>query len=173
MIGLIAILILGGLLALACWAFVRAYKAKRRQGKSDLVSFFWAVGAVLVFSLPITWDAIPTWIAFEYYARKQAEIKVFKTWEQWKLENPGVAETLEPFGRAANDKRTKSINLGNGKLRTPMNGRFAYDSQNEGLFLSVGLTRHEIVDTKTGEVVFRFVAVASGNAGGTAGGGAG
>ena len=53
MIGLIVILVLGVLLVLAIWAFVWTYKAKRRQGKSDMQSFAWAVGAVVVLSLPI------------------------------------------------------------------------------------------------------------------------
>ena len=172
MIGLFAIIVLGGLLALACWAFIWAYRNRRHHGKSDAVSFAWAVGAVVVLSLPITWDAIPTWIAFEYYTKKAAEVIVFKTLEQWKLENPSVAETLEPYGHGAQDKRMKSISLENGKSRMNLNDRFAYDRQSEKLFLSVGLTRHEIVDTKTSEVMFRFVAVASGNSGGLASGGA-
>jgi hypothetical protein len=173
MIGLIAIIVVGGLLLLACWVFVWTYRAKRRKGKSEKVAFGWAIGAVVLLSLPITWDAIPTWIAFEYYAKKEAEFTVFKTLEQWKAENPGVAETLEPYGRRARDERSNSISMGSGKSRTPLNARFASDTQSEHLFLSVGLTRHEIVDTRTGEVVFRFVAVASGNSGGLASGGSG
>ena len=173
MIGLFAIIVLGGLLALACWAFIWTYRNRRRHGKSDAVSFAWAVGAVVVLSLPITWDAIPTWIAFEYYTKKAAEVMVFKTLEQWKLENPSVAETLEPYGHGAKDKRDNSIKFSNGKSRTPMNKRFAYDSQLEKIFLSVTLARHEIVDTETGEVMFRWVTVGSGNSGGLASGGAG
>lgn len=173
MIGLIAIIVLGGLLLLAFLVFTWTYRAKRRKGESNSVALGWAVAAVLLLSLPITWDAIPTWIAFEYYAKKDAEFTVFKTLEQWKAENPGVAKTLEPYGVAAKDKRTDSIKLANGKSRKPMNDRFAHDDQSENLFLSVALTRHEIVDTKTGEVMLRFVAVASGNSGGLASGGAG
>lgn len=172
MIGLIAILVLGGLLALACWAFISTYRAKRRKDKSDIVAFGWAMTAVVVLSLPITWDAIPTWIAFEYYANKDAGIKVFKTLEQWKAENPGVAETLQPYG--LRDKRADFKKLSANKSRNPLNDRFAYDSTSkEKLFLSVHANRYEVIDLKNEEVLVRYVEVASGNAGGLASGGEG
>ena len=171
MIGLIVILVLGVLLVLASWAFVWTYKAKRRQGKSDLQSFAWAVGAVVVLSLPITWDAIPTWIAFKYYSDKEAGITVFKTLEQWKVENPGVAETIIPYG--FRDKRGELQNLGSDKFRYPVNDRFAYDSSKEQLFLSVYAIRYEVIDRKNDEVLVRHVAVGSGNEGGLATGGGG
>lgn len=172
MIGLIAIIVLGALLLLACWVFVWTYRAKRRKGKSDKVAFAWAVAAVLLLSSPITWDAIPTWIAFEYYANKEAQFTVFKTLEQWKVENPGVAETLEPYG--FKDKRADFKKLTNNKSRNPLNDRFAYDSTSrEKLFLSVHANRYEIIDLKTTEVLVRYVEVASGNTGGIATGGDG
>lgn len=173
MIGLIAFIVLAGFLALAIWVFLWTHKTMRGNGKSGALATAWAFGAVIALSLPITWDAIPTWIAFKYYAHKEAGLTVFKTLEQWKKENPGVAETLEPFDLTVNDRRMESFKLANGKSRTRLNDRFAHDTKSETLFLDVGLTRHEIVDTKTGEVVFRFVAVGSGNLGGLASGGTG
>jgi hypothetical protein len=64
MIGLTAIIVIGVLLALALWAYAWAYRLARRKGKSEAAAFGWGIGAVFLFSLPITWDAIPTWIAF-------------------------------------------------------------------------------------------------------------
>lgn len=171
MIGLIAIIFLGGLLLLACWAFIAVYKAKRRNGKRDAVAFAWAIVTVIVLSLPITWDAIPTWIAFEYYAKKEAGIQVFKSLDQWKAENPGVAETLEPYG--FKDKREELINLGNNKFRQPLNDRFAYDSSEMNLFLSVKAIRREVIDRKSESVLIRHTSVISGNSGGLATGGDG
>ena len=172
MIGLFAIIVLGGLLALACWAFIWTYRNRRRHGKSDAVSFAWAVGAVVVLSLPITWDAIPTWIAFEYYSNKEAGVKVFKTLEQWKAENPGVAETLQPFG--FNDKRSQAKKLDNNKVRHSINERFAYDSQNfDRLFLRVYARRYALVDLDTEAALVTYVEVGSGNSGGLASGGPG
>jgi len=173
MAGLIAISVFGALFLGMCGVFVWTYKAKRRHGKNRLRALCWALAAVIVLSLPITWDAIPTWLAFEYYANKDAEFTLLKSSAQWKTENPGVSETLEAFGRAAKDERSNSLHMGKARSRTPLNARFAYDSQSEDLFLSVRRTRHEIIDTKTQEVVFRFVVVNSGNSGGLASGGAG
>jgi hypothetical protein len=171
MTGLLAIVVLGVLLILACWAFVWTYKAKRRKGKSDAVAFGWAVAAVVALSLPITWDAIPTWIAFEYYAKKEAGIQVFKTLEQWKAENPGMAETLVPYG--FKDKRGELENLGNEKFRYPLNDRFAYDSSKVNLFLSVYAVRYEVIDRTNEVVLVRHTGVVSGNSGGLATGGSG
>jgi hypothetical protein len=126
MTGLIALLVLGGLLTLALWVFAKTHKTMLTKGKSRAAANAWAVWAVVVLSLPLTWDAIPTWIAFEYYAHKEAGLTVFKTLEQWKAENPGVAETLEPYG--FKDKRGDFKKLSAYKSRTPLNDRFAYDS---------------------------------------------
>ena len=119
MIGLIALAVVALLLALAAWAFRWGYRFARRKGKSAAMSTAWGLGAVLLLSLPITWDAIPTWIAFEYYAKEEAGITVLKTLAQWKVENPGVAETLEPYG--FKDKRRKSNNLASNKFRHLLN----------------------------------------------------
>jgi hypothetical protein len=173
MIGLIAIFVFGALLLVMCSVFVWTYKAKRRSGKNRWGALRWAVAAPIALLLLITWDAIPTWLAFEYYAKKDAQFTLLKSLAQWKAENPGVSETLEPYGRTARDERSNSMHMSNGMSRTPLNARFAYDTQSEALFLSVRLTRHEIIDTKSEEVVFRFMAVNSGNSGGLAAGGPG
>lgn len=173
MIGLIALIVLGGLLALAIWVFLCTHKTMLGNGRSGAVATAWAFGAVLALSLPITWDAIPTWIAFKYYAHKEAGLKVFKTLEQWKVENPGVAETLEPYGKDYNDRRTKAIELKDNKTRRMLNARFAFDLEILNPVLSVHLVHQDIVDTKTGEIMVRFSGAGSGNSGGLALGGNG
>ena len=172
MIGLMAIIVLGGLLALAGWVFTLTNKAFLRHGKSEAVARAWSVAAVLVLSLPMTWDAIPTWIAFRYYSHKEAGIQVFKTLEQWKAENPGVAEMLKPYGDF--DKRRNSIKLGNNKFRNPLNDRFAEDTQQfDKLFLSVYAHRYAVIDVKNETVLANWIEVGSGNNGGFASGGSG
>jgi hypothetical protein len=171
MIGLIALAVLVGLLLLVVGIFAWINRALQRRGLSKCVARAWAVAGVIALSLPITWDAIPTWIAFEYYAKKEAGITVFKTLDQWKVENPGVAETLEPYG--FKDKRGEVKNLGSNKFRHSVNDRFAYDSSKVNLFLSVYAVRYEVIDQKNSEVLVRHVTVGSGNAGGLATGGPG
>lgn len=173
MIGLMAIILLGGLLALAIWVFAWTNKTLLRKGKSKAAARAWAVAAVVALSLPITWDAIPTWIAFEYYNHKKAGIQVFKTLEQWKAANPGVAETLESYGKDYNDRRTKAIKLSGNKTRWMLNARFAFDEKVTNPLLSVHVVYDDIVDVKTGEVMVRWTGVGSGNSGGFASGGEG
>ena len=171
MIGLLAIIVLGGLLALAILIFARTNKAFLRHGKSEAVARVWAVAVVVALSLPITWDAIPTWIAFEYYSHKEAGIQVFKTLEQRKAENPGVAATLAPYG--FRDKRGELKTMGNEKFRYPLNDQFAYDRSKVKLFLSVYAVRYEVIDRKNDAVLVRHTSVVSGNSGGLATGGSG
>ncbi len=173
MIGLIALIVLGGLLALAIWVFLWTHKTMQGNGRSGAVATAWAFGAVLALSLPITWDAIPTWIAFKYYAHKEAGLTVFKTLEQWKVENPEVAETLEPYGKDYNDPRTKAIELAVNKTRWMLNARFSFDREIQNPVLGVHLVHQDIVDTKTGELMVRFSGAGSGNSGGLALGGTG
>lgn len=173
MIGLIAFIVLAGFLALAIWVFLWTHKTMRGNGKSGALATAWAFGAVIALSLPITWDAIPTWIAFKYYAHKEVGLTVLKTLEQWKAENPGVAETLEPYGKDYNDRRTKAIELKDNKTRRMLNARFAFDLEILNPVLSVHLVHQDIVDTKTGELMVRFSGAGSGNSGGLALGGTG
>lgn len=173
MIGLMAIIVLGGLLTLAAWVFAKTHKTMLGRGKSRAVANAWAAGAVVALSLPLTWDAVPTWIAFEYYAHKEAGLTVFKTLEQWKAENPGVAETLEPYGKDYNDRRTKAIELPDNKTRWMLNARFSYDKRVIERSWGIREIQHEIVDQRTGLLMVRFDSVFSGNRRGFAGGGDG
>lgn len=141
------------------------------KGKNGAVATAWAFCAVFALSLSITWDAIPTWIAFKYYANKEAGITVFKTLEQWKLENPGAAQTLAPYG--LKDKRGEPKSLGNNKFRYPLNDRFAYDSSKVDLFLSVQAVQYALIDQKNESVLVSHTRVVSGNSGGFATGGKG
>lgn len=54
----------------------------------------WGFGAAIGLYLLVFWDQIPTYLLHHYYCATEAGIWVYKTPEQWKAENPGVAETL-------------------------------------------------------------------------------
>ena len=173
MTGLIALLVLGGLLTLVIWVFSKTHRTMLDKGKSRAVASAWAVGAVVALSLPLTWDAIPTWIAFEYYAHKEAGLTVFKTLEQWKAENPGVADTLEPYGKDYNDSRMKAIEFENNETGWMLNARFSYGKRTVNKPWGIREVQEEIRDQKTGVVMVRYIAVFSGNRRGFAGGGDG
>jgi hypothetical protein len=93
--------------------------------------------------------------------------------EQWKAENPGVAETLEAYGKDYNDTRTKVIELSNDKSRWMLNARFAYDKQVTNEQFGIRRVSQEILDTKTGKAMIKWASVGSGNSGGLASGGDG
>jgi heme/copper-type cytochrome/quinol oxidase subunit 2 len=171
MIGLIAIIVIGVLLLLGWMIFRWVYKFQRRKDKSSAVASTWGFVAVVVLSLPITWDAIPTWIAFKYYANKEAGLTVFKTLDQWKTENPGMADTLEPYGKYYNDPRSKVIELSDNKSRWMLNARFAYDKKVTYAQSGIRLVSQEITDIKTAKAMIKWVSVGSGNSGGLVSGG--
>lgn len=173
MIGLMLALFTLIFFALILLAYIKISNILLEQGKSSKFANILAAGTVLFLSLPLTWDTIPTWIAFEYFAHKEAGVTVFKTLEQWKSENPGIAETLEPYKLTIKDVRGEEFILENGFSRVRLNERFSYDSKSKLLFLSVKLTEHQIVDMKNENIVFRFVVITSGNSGGLASGGYG
>ena len=103
MIGL-ALLVVGAIyLALLVWATRAAYRWAQGKDLSKAKCRLAAAGGFLIVYLPVFWDHIPTLVAHQFYCAKDAGFKVFKTVEQWQVENPGVAEKLKPYGKDIND----------------------------------------------------------------------
>ena len=131
---------------------IGAIKYAKNNGKS--VSR-WGWSAALVMYLIPFWDWIPTVAVHQYYCKTESGFWVYKTLDQWKKENPGVAETL-----VAN-KRARSKRLGDMTNHTDtyfLNQRINWvvKRYNNPLF---NQWRHEkeIVDTKTNELLARYV----------------
>ena len=57
----------------------------KRTGRT---SWKWGWGAALVMYLLVFWDHIPTVVAHGLLCKSVPEAKIYKTWEQWKLEHP-------------------------------------------------------------------------------------
>ncbi|NLW80180.1 MAG: hypothetical protein GXY42_00670 [Desulfovibrionales bacterium] len=70
------------------WGTVRWARMTGRNPKR------WGVAAALCMYLLVFWDHVPTILLHKYYCATKAGFWVYKTPEQWKAENPGVAETL-------------------------------------------------------------------------------
>ncbi|MBT3092708.1 MAG: hypothetical protein JAZ02_11385 [Candidatus Thiodiazotropha endolucinida] len=87
LIGLIVYLIIS---ALIIFLSVRYARKKGIPG--------WKGGmlAAIVMYLVLFWDLIPMRVTYSYLCNSQAGTTIFKTFEQWKNENPGVMETLLP-----------------------------------------------------------------------------
>ena len=172
MLGLMFIVGIGSVLLLVALALWAAQRISLKAGQSATTARRWKYGVLAAVLLAIFWDWLPTWIAYEYYSR-QAGLTVFKTLEQWKAENPGVAQTLEAYGKTPQDLRDDPIPLPQGWNRHPLNARFAYDEQQLHVFLSVRKWTFQLVDMQTGDVLARFIEASSGNRGGIASGGEG
>jgi hypothetical protein len=173
MIGLMILgaLLIYGLILLSATAWM--YRTVKKSGSSTARSTLAAAFVALLILAPVFWDAIPTYIAFKYYSQKEAGLKVFKTLEQWKAENPGVAETLVAYEKLPRQQRKESEILTNGKSRWYLNERFATDTYTTHYFLSVRARTYDLIDLKNSTVLSQYVEVISGNSGGVASGGPG
>lgn len=108
----------------------------------------WVAG-IIMYSL-ILWDFIPTHAMHQYYCATEGGFTVYKSLEQWKVENPGVAETLIPIDRAP---WIKKGNL----TQVTLNQRFTWEYEQIIHPLKIHERNKRIVDIKTGEVLARYV----------------
>jgi len=161
MAGLLVFAVLGGYVLISV---LIVYRVLRAAPQKKLVA---GVLATLVVSLPVTtmfWEYVQTKRTFEKYCREEAKVTIFKTVEQWKKENPGVAETLQPY---TYENKPSSQPSGDGLYNTSstdfLNPRFARISKKNGPLPSNIFRRTtEMIDTKTGEVMARMVNFNSG-----------
>ncbi len=75
---------------------------------------------------------------------------VYESLKQWKLQNPGIAETLEPI------RNPPWIHEGE-KIHIPLNQRFAWEITTRHHPFHIREREHRIVDTETGKVLARYV----------------
>jgi hypothetical protein len=169
MIGAVLLVYLGIFFGLTTLIF----RASKRKGRSTARALLNASFIAILVLAPVFWDAIPTYLAFKHYSQKEAGLKIHKTLDQWKAENPGVAESLVAYEKLPRDKRPDFYKLKDGWTRNPLNDRFAYDDKSELLLLSVRAWRYRLVDQKTNEVIAEYTEIRSGNSGGVASGGPG
>ena len=128
---------------LSVWVIRKAIHAARNRG---IAGWKWGVPAGLVMYHLLLWDWVPTLVAYHHYCQKDAGFVVHKTLEQWKLENPGVAEKLTPTPAA---RSWGSV--------YPINQRFALNSTSTPVFLSVRRNSEQIIDMKTNDVMWETV----------------
>lgn len=122
-------------------------RTAKKKGKS---TWCWGGGAALVMYLLVFWDQIPTILVHKYYCEKEAGFWVYKTIDQWKAENPVVAETLT--------ERNKPKTTGtDGHFRYWTTQRF-YTDRKQMQFLHGILKEEEIlVDASTSQPLARSI----------------
>ncbi len=146
LVGLILYLILTLVLVIA------NVRSARKEGKSG-----WVRGSVVLgfMYLLLFWDWIPVRVAIQHDCASEGGFTVNKTLDQWKAENPGVAETLVPYKNVTSEKSGE-------KTRYQLNQRFAWDIRTTHDFLGIEKRDERIVDTKTREVLAQYVDFNSG-----------
>jgi len=135
-------------LAVVAWAVVYAQEHGKR-------AWLWASAAAFVMYNLVFWDWIPTVVVHKYYCEKEAGFWIYKTLDQWKVENPGVMEELVA------QRSVQSTSYGD--LQT-LDERFAIETHRRKPipFLPTNISERLLVDRKTGEVVAKGVDVGSG-----------
>lgn len=127
-----------------------AIRYARNNGRS---AKRWGWGAALVMYLIPFWDWIPTVAMHQYYCATEGGFWVYKTLDQWKAENPGVAETLVA---------TRGAPSANGAYI--LNQRFNRPVKRTGpLFLNQWRWEQQVIDSKTNEILARYVDFSTGN----------
>lgn len=124
-----------------------AARAAKKQGKSP---WGWGVVAGLVMYLLVSWDQIPTAVAHKYYCKAEAGFWVYKTLDQWTMENPGVAGTLDTrLERKLYDPR-----IGDRFWSTQ---RFYTDIKRSRVFHAIGRTEEIFTDAVTHQILARSI----------------
>jgi len=120
----------------------------------------WSAAAVgfLVIFLPMFWDWMLTVWLHSYYCEKYAGLTVSKTPEQWKKENPGVAESLV---RQDPPKQIGSEQA----YYMQLNQRFRREAQRSEKPLWLIERQNRTVDSKTGELMVRLINFSTGQSG--------
>lgn len=151
-VGLIAF---GGLLiylTLSVALILLGFRITQANGKPG-----WKGGLIVavIMYLLLFWDWIPMRLTHKYLCIKDAGFMVNKTLDEWKLENPVVAETL------MSEQNPAPIIKGN-RQRYILNQRFSWDSQTSTSLFGIHERDERIVDLKTGEVMARHIDFNSG-----------
>lgn len=146
MIGLIFLAIIGLYLMVVISApFVGVRIAKVFNAPPGAVRLS-ALAAFLAVTLPIFWDWIPTVVAHNHYCKRDAGVFIYKTVEQWKAENPGVAKALSA------DYKKDSQDIDGGR-RYFINERHVWDVKNRRHSWGIREREDSIVDLKANEVL--------------------
>jgi|GEM_PF-3858324 len=108
------------------------------------------VGGFLTLCLlsPVFWDLIPIYVMHKSQCSEYGGFKVNKSFEQWKEENPNMAETLVPI----NGKTT----VEGVTTRYQLNQRFFWDITKSLVWHSLYKEEQIILDIKTGEILAKY-----------------
>jgi hypothetical protein len=118
----------------------------KRHNKSTVI--WGGIAAFSMFNI-IFWDLIPVYGVHSYKCTTEGGLTIYKTLDKWKLENPGIAETLIPENSGSIDFENTS--------RYHLNQRFDWDTTTSQVWDIVYKVEQQIVDTQTGKVLVKRI----------------
>lgn len=168
MFGLAYLVVLAVYLTAAVAVVRWAARHARRRGKSGIG---WGIGAAAAMSVVLLGDWALTAATHAYRCANDSDFRIYKTFEEWNRENPGVLEALTDLNTAPEDT------LPNWPLESRPDMRVAhinqrisiryidhFSSENEHeLFFNVWRWKVQLADEATGQVLAETVDFSSGN----------
>jgi len=106
---IVGFVILGGFiiyLIVSILIIVLSARVAQKRGKSGWKG---ALIASVVMYLLLFWDQIPTHATHKYLCMTQGGVTLNKTLKEWKQENPGVSDMLNPDPKASQEKYLEKI----------------------------------------------------------------
>ena len=160
MIGLIFL----GMFAVCAVAAIFIARAGARMGEKQWGGWKGKLAggalAILLASLPMTWDTIPTIISYRQQCQT-AGLQVFKDVERWRSENPGEDQKITSASAQKKDQmRIEQLKDGDG-MRFPINSRFAWDRRSVPVGYVVASDK-EVIDLQKQEVLARQRMISTG-----------
>jgi len=119
----------------------------RERGKPG-----WKGGLIVavVMYMILFWDLIPMRVTHKYLCLTQGGFNVHKTLDEWKRENPGVAESLEPT-------TSTDLTVDGARQRYVLNQRFSWDIHTSKHLMGIRKRDERIVDLKTSEILAQYI----------------
>jgi len=110
----------------------------------------WRIITIIGMLSIVFWDLIPIYGTHTYQCASNGGFSVYKTLDEWKKDNPGVAETLVPVDGAKSTQGGETI-------RYQLNQRFAWDTTRSQVWYTLYKKDEQIVDIQTGEVLAEYI----------------
>jgi len=167
---------MAGLLLLGAWALYLLFIigpiffAWRWAGRNGHRRWLWSLIAGIVMYHVAAWELIPVHLAVNYYCSKEGGLKVYKSLEQWKGENPGVAEKLiwQDNSPSLSSRELPKAVVGGWQVMKfydgyELNERIIELSQQTSLaHLPVRISQKRLVDVETNEMLASWTTVRGG-----------
>jgi hypothetical protein len=133
-----------------CYGFT-LYVIRRSKSKSILKGLV----AFLIYNTPLGWQLIPPIIMQANACEQDSGFTLYKTPEQWKLENPDVASTLIRPKRP--DQSNKKIGEWHNQRIFHLNQRFDWVNDYITVNNNLAKIQETVVDVKTKEIMAKRV----------------